>query len=285
MPTLQQHYDLQAASEELMGLPATFRAPSSIDSWRHVRMLDLTMPLWKSDPSATWMTVGDGRYGSDAAYLHSRGITVTATSLTSERLGKAAEMGYIQAFRSENAEAISAAANSFDYVLCKEAYHHFPRPPIALYEMLRVARRAVVLIEPLDDVHLLDGAKRLVKRLLRGNASQEFEPAGNYLYRLKVHEIEKLMLAMGGEVVAFKGINDFYHRRLAQHEMTQYGLPSLIVRLGVAVQNLLARLGLLGYGLGCIVIFKSAATDVEVRSLASSGFKVRHLAKNPYATQ
>lgn len=38
--------------------------------------------------------------------------------------------------------------DAFDYVLCKDSYHHMPRPMIALYQMLRVARRAVVLIEP-----------------------------------------------------------------------------------------------------------------------------------------
>ena len=212
MESVQHRYDLQAASEDAMKMPARYRNPESIDNWRHTRMLDLTQVLWGNDRAATWMTVGDGRYGSDAAYLHAHGITVTATSLTSERLKKAAELGYIKDYRAENAESISAAADAFDYVLCKEAYHHFPRPPIALYEMLRVARQAVVMIEPLDQVRLLDGMKRLIKRVLRGNVSQEFEPSGNYLYRLKLRELEKLMLSMGGEVVAWRGINDFFHR-------------------------------------------------------------------------
>lgn len=282
MRSVQRHYDLQAASEEMMRLPASYRAPSSIDNWRHLRKLDMTMPLWQSDRSATWMTVGDGRYGSDAAYLHGHGIEVTATSLTSERLSKAAEMGYIESFQAENAEAISAAADSYDYVLCKEAYHHFPRPPIALYEMLRVARRAVVLIEPIDDARLLDGVRKLAKRALRGNASQEFEPSGNYLYRLSRHEMEKLMLAMGGDTVAFKGINDFYDRRLVDCEMSRLGFPSVMTRSGVAIQNVLSSLRLMGFGLACLVLFKGVAPQRESSALAKAGFSVRRLPKNPY---
>lgn len=32
-----------------------------------------------------------------------------------------------------------------DFLLCEEAYHHFPRPPIAFCAFLETARRAVVL--------------------------------------------------------------------------------------------------------------------------------------------
>lgn len=50
--------------------------------------------------------------------------------------------------RVENAEKLSSPNETLDFVLCKESYHHFTRPMLALYEMLRVATKAVVLIEP-----------------------------------------------------------------------------------------------------------------------------------------
>lgn len=174
-----------------MALPSRYTAPDSVDNWRHTRMLNSTRPLVATYPKATWVTVGDGRYGSDAAYLHSRGAAVTATTLTDERLRIAHERGFIPAYQAENAERMSFPDESVDFVLCKEAYHHFPRPPVALYEMLRVARRAVVLIEPIDNPRLLDAAKRLVKRLIRGDRETQFEPSGNFLYRLSLHEMEK----------------------------------------------------------------------------------------------
>jgi SAM-dependent methyltransferase len=230
------------------------------------------------------MTVGDGRYGSDAAYLKARGMKVRATTLTDEKLRQAHDMGHIDAYAAENAERLSCADNSFDFVLCKEAYHHFPRPPIALYEMLRVARVAVVMIEPVDNPRLLDGAKRLAKRLLRGNVDQQFEPAGNFIYRLNVREVRKLMLSLGGEVLAHRGINDFYHSRLIDHPYRPGSWPTLATGAGIAMQDALCAAGLLGYGLACIVVFKASPPPAVQTTLRGAGFAVDVLPRNPYLT-
>lgn len=279
---IEQSYLRQAASEEQMKLPTRYTRPDSIDNWRHTRMLDLTRPIWQEFPASQWITVGDGRYGSDAAYLHSHGVHVVATSLTDERLKYAHEQGHIPAFQAENAEHISLPDNAVDFVLCKEAYHHFPRPPIALYEMLRVARIGVVLIEPLDNPKLLDGMKRLLKRAIRGDREMQFEPSGNFLYRLNVRELGKLMMAMGVEHMAFKGINDFFHARLGGHDAHGLNVGSVFTRLGIAVQNALSGLGLLGYGLGCVVIFKPGADHKILEALPKAGFRRIDLPRNPY---
>lgn len=285
MGEIEQSYQRQAESEHQMKMPTRYTRPDSIDNWRHTRMLDMTRPIWQSFPRSQWITVGDGRYGSDAAYLHSHGVNVVATSLTDERLKYAHEQGRIPAFQAENAEHISLQDNAVDFVLCKEAYHHFPRPPVALYEMLRVARVAVVLIEPLDNPKLLDGVKRLLKRVLRGDREMQFEPSGNFLYRLNVRELGKLMMAMGGEDMAFKGINDFFHARLGGHDARGFNTGSVITRLGIATQNVLSSLGLLGYGLGCVVVFKRGAGTESLASLRRAGFKCIELPKNPYDGQ
>ena len=285
MEEIEQSYQRQAESEHQMKMPTRYTRPDSIDNWRHTRMLDLTRPIWESLPGSQWITVGDGRYGSDAAYLHSHGVNVIATSLTDERLKYAHEQGHIPAFQAENAEHISLQDNAVDFVLCKEAYHHFPRPPVALYEMLRVARVGVVLIEPLDNPKLLDGVKRLLKRVLRGDREMQFEPSGNFLYRLNVRELGKLMMAMGGEDMAFKGINDFFHARLGSHVARGFNTGSVITRLGIATQDVLSRLGLLGYGLGCVVVFKRGAGAESLASMRRAGFQCIELPKNPYVGQ
>ncbi len=265
-----------------MALPSRYTRPDSVDNWRHTRMLDLTRPIWQSCPGGRWITVGDGRYGSDAAYLHAHGVRVVATSLTDDRLKFAHEQGHIPAFQAENAERISLVNDAVDFVLCKEAYHHFPRPPVALYEMLRVARRAVVLIEPLDNPRVLDGLKSLVKRVIRGDRELQFEPSGNFLYRLNVRELGKLLTAMGGKVLAFKGINDFYHARLGSHDAHKPSPGFLITRLGVAVQDWLCKAGLLGYGLGSVVVFKGQPDADVLESLRRAGYRIVDLPKNPY---
>ena len=282
MKFVEESYRLQAVSEDEMDLPSRFTAPASIDNWRHTRMLDATAPLIATYPDSTWITVGDGRYGSDAAYLHDHGVAVTATTLTDERLRTAFERGFIPAYRAENAERMSFADESADFVLCKESYHHFPRPPVALYEMLRVARRGVVLIEPLDAPRPLDAVKRLVKRLVRGDTELQFEPSGNFLYRLDIQELAKLMTAMGGLCLAFKGINDFYHPRFAASDCTRLNFGTVVTRLGIGLQNALSACGLLGYGLGCVVIFRGEPEARCTDALRRGGFRIVDLPRNPY---
>ena len=144
MKSVEESYRLQAAAEDEMGMPSRYTAPASVDNWRHTRMLESALPLIAAHPGSSWITVGDGRYGSDAGFLHGRGVAVTATTLTDERLRVAFERGLIPAYRAENAEKLSYSDDAIDFVLCKEAYHHFPRPPVALYEMLREIGRAHV---------------------------------------------------------------------------------------------------------------------------------------------
>lgn len=63
-------------------------------------------------------------------------------------------------YRIENSESLSLDARSFDLVLCKESLHHLARPALGLYEMLRVCRRAALVIEPYDTL-----AGRIFERL------------------------------------------------------------------------------------------------------------------------
>ena len=253
-------------------MPSCYSEPDSVDNWRHQRMLELTRPLVRLFPTSKWITVGDGGFGSDAHYLHLNGVDVIATSLTGEHLNYAMERGLIPAYSVENAEQISMTDNSVDFVLCKEAYHHFPRPPIALYEMLRVARIAAILIEPLDNARLLDGVKGIVKRIIRGDREMQFERCGNFIYRLGIRELEKLMTAMGGEDIAYKRINDFFHPRLSKYKAVKYGAAMLMTKLAILAQDIFCELRLLGFGLACIVVFKHKAEPKVLTSLKSAGF-------------
>lgn len=47
-----------------------------------------------------------------------------------------------------NAEKVDAPDNSFDVVLVQDGLHHLPRPVSGYTEMLRVARKAAIVIEP-----------------------------------------------------------------------------------------------------------------------------------------
>lgn len=283
MSRIERSYQRQANDELHESLPSRFTNPKSIDNWRHTRMLELARPLLHEFPGSTWMTVGDGRYGSDAAYLHAHGAKVLATSLTDHGLRHSKEQGFIPAYQVENAEALSLPDDSYDFVLCKEAYHHFPRPPVALYEMLRVARQAVVLIEPIDEPRLLDALKGAAKRLLRGELDQAFEPSGNYLYRIDLREMQKLLTAAGYEVMAYRLLNDFYHRAFETCSSRRLSGGLIVTRLGILTQDALSAVRLLGHALGCLVLFKAAPASGTRAVLQRGRFRVVELPKNPFA--
>ena len=99
-----------------------------------------------------------------------------ATSLTDSNLRIAQERGYIDKFQAENAERLSLTDDSFDFILCKESYHHFPRPAIAFYEMVRVAR-VVSSSSSQQKVPCACwiGVKIFVKTVLRGDRTSQFE--------------------------------------------------------------------------------------------------------------
>ena len=246
-------------------------------------MLDVASPIYECNPNSRWMTVGDGRYGSDAAYLLGRGLSAIATSLTGDLLSRAHDLGFIEEFRAENAEKLSMGDKVFDFVLCKESYHHFPRPPVALYEMIRVAKCGVVLIEPVDNPRILNWFRTFVKKVLRGDPSYEFEPSGNFLYRTSMLELRKLLMAMDGDAFAYKGFNDFFVASLSNYKASGFNLGNIVTRLGIAVQDFLARIHLMGYGLACIVVFNATPANSLLDVLRANGFSVERLPKNPYA--
>lgn len=49
-----------------------------------------------------------------------------------------------------NAECTDISSKSFDLVLVKEGLHHLARPILGFYEMLRITKDAVIIIEPSD---------------------------------------------------------------------------------------------------------------------------------------
>jgi SAM-dependent methyltransferase len=238
-------------------------------------------PLLSAYPDATWMTIGDGRYGSDAYFIKQQGVSVVASSISDATLKIAVERGYIESGRKENAEALTAADESFDFVYCKEAYHHFSRPPIGFYEMLRVAKIGVVMVEPIDQDRLLNRLKNWVKVILRKDESTLFEPVGNFLYRVSVQEIWKMVMALDCGLLAVRKFNDFYHPRLARGT-AERSSAALFTHLGIGIQDLLCRLGLLQWGLATVVVFKRPPDDRIVNRLSHAGFRCLDLPPNPY---
>jgi hypothetical protein len=139
----------------------------------------------------------------------------------------------IHEFMEINAEKIPLPDASFDYVLCKEALHHMPRPMLAIYEMYRVCRLGVIFIEPQDptidwpmkkpnmfyrELVTADaiGEKIAFKRMDSDETfSSQYidwweDGVDNYVYTLSKRELRKMVLGMGAMAYGCKSFNDFY---------------------------------------------------------------------------
>ena len=275
-------HEAQVVLEER--LPSCFSNVDSVDAWRHRRMHASVLPLVRACPQASWLTIGDGNYGSDAYFLSQEGADVVASSLTESSLLAAKKLGYLSHVASVNAENIQFPDNSFDFVLCKEAYHHFPRPAIAFYEMLRVARIGVVLIEPLDGQgRALSWLKVTLKRILRGKTNIEnFEKTGNFIYRVNQAEMEKMLTSLNYRSLAIRRFNDCYLSWASSSTFKPKSWGFGVTAAGIALQTLLCRLRLLDYGLATVICFKSYLKPEIRRELLASSYEVRDLPKNPF---
>lgn len=96
-------------------------------------------------------------------------------------------------YQQQNGEKLPFDSASFDVVFCKEGLHHLVRPVLGLYEMLRVARKGVILIEPFDCWlgRCLDlvGATTLYERSPVGN----LKGRDNYVFRWSQRTLEQVL--------------------------------------------------------------------------------------------
>lgn len=285
------HRFARGGSEET--LARTWFDKTTVDAWRHERMYDTLRPIVSNHPGSCWLTIGDGRYGCDAAHLAGKGMKVLATDIGDTLLQEALASGHISAYRKENAESLSFPGETFDFVLCKESYHHCPRPMVALYEMLRVASQAVVLIEPNDAMvnrtwveRSTDGLLSVAKRLVgRTSAPQEFEEAGNYVYRVSRREMEKAAIGLGLRYVAFRGINDHYVEGVESEKVGANGPLFRKVRSRIWFKNLLCRWRLRQFDLLVAIIFKDGISKGTKTGLVGQGYQIVELSRNPFAKE
>lgn len=301
----KQYMDEVMFSNEREAVHETWFNDSTTDFWRHRRMYETIKPLAAYYQTAPWLTVGDGRYALDAIrmkklfQLHS----VFPTDIGEQMLKISKERGFIDAYGIENAERLSFADNSYDVVFCKEAFHHFPRPYLALYEMLRVCKKAVVMIEPSERLiingvkskpYILSAIQLLISKIM-GKQHQPyvpaihqlnhaFEEAGNYLYAVSIRELEKLVLGMNLGGLAWKGFNDVYEKG-CEFEEAKPGMP-LFDKINQAIttdDQLCHKYPKFHQpNMVSVILFKEKPEPDLVAVLVEEGFQLPLIHKNPY---
>ena len=276
-------------NEHILNSTLSSLKKNTIDNWRHNRMYAFLKKIVAFDKNFKWLTVGDGRFGSDAMKLIEYGATnVLCTDLDDYLIKYSAEKKEINKYKKENAENLSFSDNEFDFVLCKESYHHFPRPMLALTEMFRVAKIGVILIEPRDyfiDRTFFNLANKIVNLFKNRNDGHFFEEVGNYVYTTSERELEKFMLGIHHNTVAFSGMNDHYSK-ISGYAIENLNLPMklkfLRLKTIIVVKNLLNLLNIRKTNILRAILFKNNANEDLKFIIQKEGFKFKILPKNPY---
>lgn len=264
---------------------------NSLANWLQDIFFECLSPLLhKKDKK--WLTVGDA-YGFDAEYILNSKNQALATDLNTKFLNIAQREGIISECKAENAEQLSFADNSFDYVLCKESYHHFPRPYTAVYEMLRVAQSAVVIMEPQDPVskmpfllflsNLLATYPNNLRKIWKNQFS--YEPVGNFVYKVSEREFEKVAAGLGLRLVAFKTINpSFWFKGAEFVSMKNKKKLFLYIKLKKTILDFLVKIKFLPAQTLVSIIFKIVPDNDTINSLKKNGYRLVYIPKNPYLT-
>lgn len=159
------------------------------------------------DRAASVLVVGGGEADREVFLRH--GFTRVTLSNVDERTPPTAFAPY--AWCHQDAERLTFADDSFDYVVAHAMLHHCHSPHRAFLEMYRVARRGALAIEARDSA--------LMRALERLHLAQVYEPAAvycndgrfggvnnseipNFVYRWTEREVEKMVRSYAPHVRA-----------------------------------------------------------------------------------
>jgi SAM-dependent methyltransferase len=264
----------------------------TVDLWRHLKMFSVLDPFLATYPQSEWITIGDGHYGTAATYIEKKGSNATAIDLDDSLLKIALEQKMIKSFLRCNAEALPYDSNSFDFSYCKQSYHHFPRPFLAVYEMIRVSRKAILFSEPADWLPLpipgriLQFLKRGIKQMVRiaspHTDTGNYETSGNYVFTIAEREFEKIALGLNLPAVAFKRYSDIYVPGVEDELYSQNG-PKLKTLKRIAFSRKVKEwMGLSRPNNIQAILFKELPNEETVQMLRESRYQYILLPQNPY---
>ena len=235
------------------------------DTKRHFKMLETALPIMTALQPKTILTIGDNR-GRDAAfYKKTTGCYAIASDLDITKLIPAKNDGFIDDCKIIDVEKIDYPDNSIDLVVVKESFHHWPRPMLGFYEILRVAKYGVILIEPNDCAVDLN----INPYVQADSFSDQYEEVGNYKYQISLREILKSSWALYLDTVLAMGFNDPY--------LTPFVFDDWIIKKNELDD--LGNLGLRQFNLMTIFVEKEKGC-LDLKGL--EGFKIYMRPKNPF---
>jgi ubiquinone/menaquinone biosynthesis C-methylase UbiE len=131
-------------------------------------------------------------------------LDVTVSDLSEAVAGVAVRRDPRLKARALNAEETELPAGSFEIVVIQDGLHHLQRPVQGFTEMLRIASRAVIFLEPHDS---------LVGRLI-GTKWETNGPAVNYVFRWTKRSVQDIASSYLGQST-FQNLSfSFWHHNV-----------------------------------------------------------------------
>jgi SAM-dependent methyltransferase len=125
---------------------------NSIWYWMHVYCLESIKEFFEKIPLSYFLTAGDGYCGREASYIKQFGHRVHASDIETCLIEIAKNKNLIDEYSKQDMHQLKFEDNCFDYSLVKESLHHLSKPYQGLYELFRVSKNGVILIEPNGDL-------------------------------------------------------------------------------------------------------------------------------------
>jgi ubiquinone/menaquinone biosynthesis C-methylase UbiE len=287
----QDSYKTVEFEKELALYKNWFDKPTT-DLWRHKRMLSVLIPFLELHKNANWLTVGDGRFGTSATYINKNGGKAIASDIDTTLLEIAKKEGMLTNFAYANAEKLPFQDEQFDYSYCKQAYHHFPRPILAIYEMLRVSKQAIILTEPHDFTSpalirdILQKLKHTLKKIIGlkipHHDTGNYESIGNYIYTISIRDLEKIAQGIGLPCIAYKLFHDAYIPGVEKEEFSENASLYKKLKSEIKLNTLRKTLHITNPNNIQAIVFKIKPNDSILNALKKEGYQITIFPKNPY---
>jgi ubiquinone/menaquinone biosynthesis C-methylase UbiE len=140
------------------------------------------MKVADSSPSSWDVLVICGGVGGEGTVLANMGFkSVTVSDFSENALRVCNERDARLKTRILNAENLDLAKESFDLVIVQDGLHHLPRPVLGFTEIIRVAKKGAIIIEPHTGI---------VANLL-GRVWEEVGDTINYVFRWDKQLVEQ----------------------------------------------------------------------------------------------
>jgi ubiquinone/menaquinone biosynthesis C-methylase UbiE len=134
-----------------------------------------------------------------------------------------------------DAEALELPDKSYDVVLVQDGLHHLTRPTLGLSEMLRVARRAVVVIEPHSGI---------IGRIF-GTTWEQEEDTTNYVFRWNKHLVREVTYSYLVNPAVEVCVKRIWDHNVVMGQLTSMVKPRRfavgVARAGYGILDILAR--------------------------------------------